>query len=97
MQFTRPKSTSGLTAKATTTDAVVELIAATTERIFHSARITNEGTTPGFWSIDGGTTWERVAPQSSYTDEGVEINNKAIQIKRVASGDDMTGVFGSAW
>ena len=91
------KTTSGVTAKATTDDTAVEVIAATAEKIFRHARIINEGTVAGFWSIDGGTTWERLPASTALTDDGVFIKNKAIQVKRIAGGSDLSGIYASAW
>lgn len=94
------KVTSGLAAKTATTDAAVEVIAAQAHsQAYRHCRIVNEGAVAGFYSIDGGTTWERLPASTALTDDGVYINNQAVQIKRVAGGGsgNPSGVFGSIW
>ncbi len=91
------KSTSGVTAKATTANAAIEVIAATNAKIFRHVRIVNEGAVAGFFSIDGGTNWERLPASAVVTDDGIFIKNMAIQIKRISGGSDLSGVFGAAW
>lgn len=93
------KVTSGETAKATTDDTAVEVIAAQSKgsQPYRHCRIVNEGAVAGFYSIDGGTTWERLPASSYLTDDGVYIMNKALQIKRVAGGSDLSGVYAAIW
>ena len=92
------KITSGLTAIATTSNTAVEVIAAQANAgPYRHCRIVNGGAIAGFYSIDGGTTWERLPASTALTDDGVYIMNKAVQIKRIAGGTDLSGVFGSIW
>ncbi len=93
------KVTSGLTAIATTSNTAVEVIAAKGpgSQPYRHCRIVNGGAVAGFYSIDGGTTWERLPASTALTDDGVHIMNKAVQIKRVAGGSDLAGVFGAIW
>ena len=90
-------ASSGLTAKATTTNAVTECIAATEAAVYHHVKIVNDGSVDGFFSIDGGTVWGRLPDASAMVLDGVTITNKAIQIKRVADGSNLAGVFVEAW
>lgn len=91
------KVASGLTAKATTDNSAVDVIAVNSSRKFHHLRIFNTGGVAGFYSIDGGTTWEYLPANTILTDDWVGINNKAVQIKRVADGANVTGVYASVW
>ena len=88
--------TSGLTAIATTTDAAVTVIANEGNAIVHEATIVNESAVVGFFSVDGGANWMRL-PASSTTiiDLRHQPMTAVVQIKRVANGTDVTGVF--AW
>ena len=91
------KAVSGLVAKATTDDTAVEVIAADADRVFRHLRITNTGGVAGFYSIDGGSTWEYLPSNTIMTDDWVTIDNKAVKIKRVSGGADLSGVYASAW
>jgi hypothetical protein len=93
----RQKVTSGTVAKATTGDDPVELIAAQPNDVLHHVRIINEGAAPGFYSIDGGNTWERLPAQASISDDDVIVSNTPIMIKRVSGGTDLSGIFASTW
>ena len=95
-EFSR-KTTSGVSAKATVADAAVEVLAADDTMVFRHIRIVNEGGAPGFYSIDGGTTWERLPAGGVLTDDDVLIRNKAVQVKRVAGGANLSGVYAAAW
>lgn len=57
--------------------------------------IINEGTAPGFFSVDGGNNWGRI-PAGNANGPGTAIwrgrSNKAPQIKRDGSSD-MSGVY----
>jgi hypothetical protein len=87
--------TSGATAKATTADTAVELISATTTgRPFTWLSIINEGSVAGFFSIDGGTTWARLPAGPSAVSIPVGVKSLAVQIKRVAGGTNLSGVWG---
>ena len=86
---------SGLTAKATSDNNAVELIAATDVYV-NQVRIVNTSAVAGFYSTDGGSTWFYL-PASVILDDDVSIRNKAIQMKRVTDGSDVTGVWASAW
>ena len=91
------QKSSDVTPKATTSDAPVEVIAADPVNTYYHLRIFNSGTVAGFYSFDGGTTWHYLPAASSLAHDGVKIANKAVQIKRVAGGSNVTGVFASLW
>jgi hypothetical protein len=89
---------SGTTAIVTETDAAVTAVAASATNTYHHVRIINESSAAGFYSLDGGTTWNRLpAGPVSIKDDDLKIVNKAIQIKRVPGGTDLSGVYVSAW
>jgi len=88
---------SGVTALATTTDSAVEAIAADAVNVLHHVKLVNEGAVAGHFSIDGGTTWGRLPSDSMFVLDGVKIANAAIQVKRVAGGANLSGVFVEAW
>ena len=90
-------ASSGTTPLATSGDAAVEVLAANANAVYHHVRIINEGTAAGFYSIDGGTTWNRLPAQSVVEDNGVKVVNQAVEIKRVAGGSDLSSVYASAW
>jgi hypothetical protein len=85
--------TSGLAAKATTTNAAETLIAASSSESMNRLVIINEGAVAGFFSIDSGTTWPRLPANSTINLEGLYVLNQSVQIKRVADGADLAGVW----
>lgn len=92
---------SGTTAKATTSDAAVEVLPAV-EKVMRHLRIVNVGTVAGFYSRDGGTTWNYLpagtaSGPTAIMDRNVCIYNQAVQVKRVAGGSNLSGVYASAW
>ncbi|KKN74304.1 hypothetical protein LCGC14_0392430 [marine sediment metagenome] len=90
---------SGETAKATTDDTVVALLAAIPDVIFRHIMVLNEGANPGFFQIGAGGPFIRVAAGSfEFFDGGdIQIDNQVVNIKRPAGGPNMAGVFGFAW
>jgi hypothetical protein len=93
------RASSGITAGATTSDTAVTLISAETIRAkagvaVHGA-ITN-GSVAGFYSLDGGTTWDRLpaSVRTAFYDAGPI---KDVQVKRVPSGSDLADVYASVW
>lgn len=89
---------SGVTAKATVSDAVVELLAAKKGSTFRHLLVINEGAEPGFYRIGTGPFNRLPAASFILPEDGdIQITNQAVEIKRVAGGSDMSGVFGSAW
>lgn len=92
---------SGLTALTTSSDTAVVAIAksALVAAPYYNLIIINEGTVEGFYSIDSGTTWHRLTAAVSSTPGGVFLNNfpidgtQSIQIKRIPSGSNLSGVF----
>jgi len=88
---------SGLTAKTTTDDSPTTVIAADAAHAYRHFRIFNSGSTAGFYSFNGGTTWHYLPAACSLHHDGVAIANQAIQVKRIAGGDDLSGVFASVW
>lgn len=92
---------SGETALATVSDTAVDAITAGGR--FNRVRIVNEGSVSGFYSTDGGTTWQRLPAASILTDDelgfpvapaGITLG---VKIKRVAGGPNLSGVYVSAW
>jgi hypothetical protein len=84
---------SGVTAGTTTDDTAVEIIAADSTRDFRFFRIINDGSVAGFYSIDSGTTWDYLPANCIIEDSEVLIQNKSIQVKRIAGGSDLSGVY----
>jgi hypothetical protein len=91
------RDSSGTAPLATDGDAVLTVLAANANAVYHHVRIVNEGAAAGFYSIDGGATWNRLPVQSVVEDHGVKIVNQAVQVKRVAGASNTTGVYASAW
>lgn len=84
---------SGETAIGTAGDTPVNLITVSGRN--RNLFIVNEGTTPGFFSLNNFTTPGNRIPASSSIGpypiiDGAQIT---VQIKRVPSGSDMTGVW----
>lgn len=90
--------TTGTTAKATASDTAVELFsAANAAHIgFHHLRILNTGSVAGFYTVDGGTNWGYLPANASVTDEYTHITG-AVQMKRIAGGSNLSGVYASLW
>jgi len=79
-------------------DAVVLMSSAYVSQI----TILNEGTAPGFFSIDGGSNWCRIpAGPVSITiggrNERQQRDPLTIHVKRVAGGTDMSGLYAFGW
>ena len=91
------RATSGTAPLATDSDAALTVLAANAGAVYHHVRMVNEGAAAGFYSIDGGTTWNRLPAQSVVEDNGVKLTNQAVQVKRVAGGSNLSGVYASAW
>lgn len=91
------RASSGDTPTGTSGDAPVTLIDARADRVFHTVRIVNEGAAGGFYSVNGGATWDRLPAECVVEDPRVRIENTAIQVKRTAGGTDLSGVYASAW
>jgi hypothetical protein len=91
---------SGTTAQATTSDTAVTVIAASDAKI-NRVTFINEGTVAGFGSPDAGVTWVRIPAAAAATSPiSVTVDfrespkkNAGIQIKRIASGSNMSGVY----
>ena len=89
-------ASSGLTALATTTDAVVEAISNEKALGANHLQVNNEGAVAGFISWDGGSNWHRVKASTIQTYDHMGTTN-AVQIKRVAGGSNMADVYVSVW
>lgn len=90
-------ASSGTTPKSTSTNAVIELLPADPNLRYRHVRITNGGALPGFYSLDAGATFHRLPGSIIITDDEVNIDNQAVQVKRETDGPNMTGLFASAW
>lgn len=92
---------SGTTAIATTADTAVEAIAAASAIGARNVRAVNEGTVAGFISFNGGGVWHRLPPGATGIPYVTDFQNVpvsgAIQVKRIASGSNLAGVYVSAW
>lgn len=97
VQASTSQTSSGTTAKATTDDNPVELVPANASHTYYHCRIFNSGTVPGFFSLDGGTTWHYLPAACSLRHDSVKVANQAVQIKRIVGGSNVTGVFASLW
>jgi photosystem II stability/assembly factor-like uncharacterized protein len=89
---------SGTTAIATSGSGNVTAISATTiaGRVsFRNVRVVNEGSTAGFYSLDGGTTWARLSASS--IDVKRELTNAitSVLVKRDVS--DLSAVYCEVW
>ena len=91
------RASSGDTPTGTDGDTPVTLLDAHADRVFHTVRIVNEGAAAGFYSLDGGASWDRLPAECVVEDPRVRIENTAIQVKRTAGGADLSGVYASAW
>ena len=88
----------GITPVGTHGDAPATALAADPTSVWHNLIITNTGASAGFFSIDGGATWHYLPAQVNSVPGGVFLNNQtivhqSIQIKRVAGGTDLSGVY----
>jgi len=83
--------------KATTDDTAVACLAAQSGQRFSNIAIFNDGSVSGWFSIDGGVVWRRLPARTSRSMDGVVIGNVAVQIKRTASGSNMTKIHGDVW
>lgn len=88
--------------QSTSDDTAVTVLAADDNEVFGAIQIINTGAAPGFFSVDkdgDGTRIWRYLP--AYMSRCIErpalVSNYAIQIKRVAGGSNMTGVYGDIW
>jgi len=81
----------------TTTDAAVTAIIADAVNNIYHVKFANEGAVAGWYSIDGGTTWGRLPSESMFILDGVLVANEAIQVKRIAGGSNLSGVYVEAW
>ncbi len=90
---------SGITPITTSGPAVVPLFSTVAGDSFSRLVVINEGTAPGFVSIDGGNTWARVPAGASAASPAIitirERSNSAPLLKR-DGGSDMGGVFAFA-
>jgi hypothetical protein len=91
------RASSGTSPIATATNSAVTALAADAVNTYYHVRICNESAAPGFYSIDGGTTWSRLPASSVIKNDGVAIVNTAIQVKRVADGTNLSGVYVEVW
>lgn len=90
-------ASSGETPKATIDNTAIELLPADSTQRYRHVRITNGGALPGFYSLDGGTTFHRLEGSIIITDDEVSVDNQAVQAKREFDGPNITGLFASAW
>ena len=88
--------TSGLTAKATTSNTAVTLIANEANNTVSEVVVVNESAVAGFFSVDGGASWMRLkASASTIVDLRHQPIAAVVLLKRVADGTDVTDVY--AW
>ena len=86
-------------AGATSGDGSVTLIAADNSHAFKHLVLSNLGAASGFWSIDGGNTWLPLPAATTLTlnffanNIGATLAN-GVKIKRIASGTDLSAVWG---
>ena len=89
--------TSGETAKATTSDIAITMIAADDQATRTHVAIINTGGVDGFWSIDGGNTWMPLIADLIYESMDNVSITKAIMVKRIPSGSNLTGLWAKVW
>ncbi len=98
MNQLRAPVSSGTTAKATTSDTVVTLIAASGDAhpaMYENLDVINEGAAPGFVSVDGGSNWMRLPANGTLEKRRIKIDRRiAVTIKRIAGGTNLSGVYG---
>lgn len=91
---------SGVTGIATTSDDAVEAISAANAKGARNAKVVNTAAAAGFVSFDGGSQWHYLPAATAtvpYTQDYLNIPvSGAVQIKRVASGSNLTA-FVSLW
>lgn len=74
----------------------ITLIAATVTRIYTCIRIVNTGTVAGLYSYDGGTTWHYLPASTAIEDLDLALVNKVLQVKRLSTGSNVSGLYASA-
>jgi hypothetical protein len=87
--------TSGLTAKATSSDTAVTAVTIPAGGCYNIVTFVNEGAVAGFYSIDNGGTWARL-PASVTSQFAVGRSSSSVLIKRVPGGTDLLGIYASA-
>ena len=101
VESSQGQASSGTVAIATTAGSaggVETAIAAVPNVVFHHLRVRNAGVVDGAFSFDGGTTWHDLPAGAILRNDGVCIENQAVQIKRIgASPAEVTGVRVSVW
>lgn len=94
---------SGTTALQTNGDDAVTLIANVDSERLRTFTIVNTGTAPGFVSYDNGEHWLYMPAAADAThpaarrDELPDAISAVVLAKRVAGGDDMTGLYADAY
>lgn len=85
---------SGTTAVATTDDTAVTALAADTSQAYlNEMVIINEGSAPGFFSIDGGTVWARLPAGPSSVRIQQRQAYQGVKVKRVSGGTNLSGIY----
>lgn len=93
---------SGVTGISTSGDAAVPVLARG-QNLDNFVRVTNASLVAGFVSLDGGATWKYLPPGQAgapYTivfDLRRQPRYADVQLKRIASGTDVTGVYADTW
>lgn len=84
---------SGITAITTASDTAVDVLTLSGRNC--RLLITN-GAVAGFFSVDNGTTWAPLPASTTLTLYGLQIETK-VQVKRIAGGSNLAGVYAAAW
>jgi hypothetical protein len=92
---------SGVTGIDTATDAAVELISAANAKGARFAKVVNTSAVAGFVSFDGGHHWNYLPAGTATVPMVLDFLHipvaGAVQLKRIAGGSNVTGVFASVW
>lgn len=94
---------SGTTAISTSSDAAVDVLTADSRYHDREVTVTNTGTAAGFVSINGGTTWFYLPPgiTGAPVRRTFDLRHRPfsahVQVKRIASGSNLSGIYADAY
>jgi hypothetical protein len=93
------RASSGVTTQSTTNDDVLTLISHDDIPAGATAvRVVNEGGIAGYVSLDNAGCWERLPADQVITYfYASRATVHSVQVKRIPSGTQMTGLSASAW
>ena len=93
---------SNTSAGSTSSDAATSILTIPAATRFNNLILTNTGSTAGFLSVDGGTSWHYFTGGTSNAPGGLFLNNLqyspgqtagAVQVKNAVSGQNLSGLY----